>query len=67
MLCYNIVTMLVESLATTAWRVLRYRMKGLLPTMEVCLEYIFNKQLQADEKEWSSNFGVGRVANNPSP
>ena len=51
---------------TTAWRVLRLRMKELPPIWWVAAN-VLNKQLRIAEKEWSTSLGVGRDANNPTP
>jgi hypothetical protein len=51
---------------TTAWRVLRLRKEERPPIWRVALNKL-NKQPRTADEGWSSSFGVGRGANNPSP
>jgi hypothetical protein len=51
---------------TTAWRVLRLRMKERPPIWRVAAN-VLNKQLRTADMGWSSSFGVGQGANDSSP
>ena len=51
---------------TTAWRVLGLRMEERPPTWRVAVNKL-NKQPRTADEGWSSIFGVGQGANNPSP
>jgi hypothetical protein len=51
---------------TTAWRVLRFRMKERSPIWKAAANTL-NKQSRTADDGWSSSLGVGRGANNSSP
>jgi len=50
---------------TTAWRVLRLWIDERPPIRRVAANKL-NKQSRTADEGWSSSFGVGRGANNPS-
>jgi hypothetical protein len=57
---------LLESLVTTAWRVLRLRMEEEALQFWRAAANILNKQSRKADKRWSSSLRVGSGANNSS-
>ena len=68
MLCYAIiidVNTYQWCAVTTAWRVLRFRLKERPPIRRVAANKL-NKNSRTADEGWSSGLGFGRAANNPS-